>query len=257
MLPDVVFLGIDLYYWMIGVGLFAAIVCFRVFCDAMKLPTKPFNFFLIVVIGAVAVGFFAAVLVQSLYNFIATGVWEWQGMTFLGGLAGGVLCFFLFYFLIGNAVFKDGAHRTYFLRFVCCALPCIVLAHAFGRIGCLFAGCCYGMRSDTFGLPMKIGGVWENRIPAQLFEALFLFALFAVLMYLVIGRDDRHIPQIYLIAYGVWRFFIEFFRDDPRGSVGISFLTPSQLLSLLMIVAGVVLLIVYHAVRRRTREKTA
>ena len=40
-------------------------------------------------------------------------------------------------------------------------------------------------------------------------------------------------------AYGVWRFIIEFARDDYRGSVGIDAITPSQLIAILMIVGSV------------------
>ena len=38
-----------------------------------------------------------------------------------------------------------------------------------------------------------------------------------------------------MIMYGVWRFIIEFFRADDRGSTIVSFLSPSQLIAVLMI----------------------
>lgn len=245
MAPDFNILGIDLYTIMICIGLLVAIVLFRILCDKKKLPANVFNFFIIVVVGAILLGFLSATLFQSFYNFLESGVWIWSGMTFLGGLIGGVVCFLLFYFLIGHFLFKNKEHIVWLDKFVCCAVPCIVVAHAFGRFGCLCAGCCYGIRSESFGLPMLIDGVWEKRVPTQLLEAIFLLLLFGVLLYLLLKKNNRFLPSVYLVAYGVWRFAIEYLRDDPRGDSGISFLTPSQLSSVLLVVLGVALIFFY------------
>jgi phosphatidylglycerol:prolipoprotein diacylglycerol transferase len=47
---------------------------------------------------------------------------------------------------------------------------------------------------------------------------------------------------IYLFSYGTFRFFIEFIRGDDRGSL-IPFLSPSQILSFILIVMGAVVLL--------------
>ena len=159
MYPYELFWGIDLYAVMICLGVLAAIILFRVLCDKKQLPQKLFTFFLLVAVGSIFVGFLSALLFQSFYNYLASGVWKWQGMTFFGGLVGGVICFVFFYFLIGHFLFKDREHVLRFPAFASCAAPCIVIAHAFGRIGCLCAGCCYGIRSDAFGLSMLIDSV--------------------------------------------------------------------------------------------------
>ena len=255
MLPNVSFWGIDLYMVMICLGVLAAIILFRVLCDRKKLPAKLFSFFLIVVVGAIFVGFFSALLFQSFYNYLESGVWKWQGMTFFGGLVGGAACFLFFYFLIGHFVFKNREHVERFPEFASCAAPCIVIAHALGRIGCLFAGCCYGLPSQSFGLPMLVDGVWQNRVPTQLLESIFLFLLFGVLVYLLLKKDNRYLLQIYLIVYGVWRFFIEYLRDDPRGGSGISFLTPSQLTSILLALLGAALILLYKYLYPKLMEK--
>lgn len=245
MLPYVSFLGIDLYTLMIGIGIVVAVILFRVLCDRKKLPAKVFNFFLIVIVCSVAVGFLFAALFQSYYNYLSSGVWKWEGMTFLGGFIGGTVCFLLFYFLIGHFLFRKREHLEWFVDFACCAVPCVVAAHAFGRIGCLFAGCCYGVRSEKFGLSMLIDGVWEKRVPTQLMESVFLFLLFGVLAFLLLKKNNRYILQIYFIAYGVWRFCIEYLRNDPRGDSGISFLTPSQLTSAILVLLGIALIFLY------------
>jgi len=55
--------------------------------------------------------------------------------------------------------------------------------------------------------------------------------------------------EVYLIGYGIWRFLIEFIRGDDRGSLfGFItteynvFPTPSQYLSLIMILIGAYLI---------------
>jgi phosphatidylglycerol:prolipoprotein diacylglycerol transferase len=70
--------------------------------------------------------------------------------------------------------------------------------------------------------------------------------LFFALLCLKVKKHNEYIASIYLIAYGVWRFVIEYFRDDIRGSSGISFLSPSQLIAILMALFGVALAVLYR-----------
>ena len=125
----------------------------------------------------------------------------------------------------------------------------VPLGHGFGRIGCLMAGCCHGLPSESGVYFQNLG---YRAIPTQLYEALFLFALSVVLWFLV-KRFPSSGLGVYLAAYGIWRFFIEFYRGDERGRTVVPFLTPSQLVSLLMLAAGIALLIV--RARRRSHEE--
>ena len=79
--------------------------------------------------------------------------------------------------------------------------------------------------------------------PTQLYEAAFLFVLFAVTAYLVLKKDFKHNLSLYFIAYGVFRFFIEYLRDDARGEL-VGGITPSQFWSILMVVFGVAMIFV-------------
>lgn len=54
----------------------------------------------------------------------------------------------------------------------------------------------------------------------------------------------RHFLETYCFSYGIFRFILEFFRHDDRGSTGFS-CPPSQLMSIILLIAGV-LLILYH-----------
>ena len=74
--------------------------------------------------------------------------------------------------------------------------------------------------------------------PTQLFEAIFLLIMFAICFYLTMKKDFKYTFCVYLISYGVFRFLIEFLRDDDRGSF-IPGLSPSQFWSLIMIPLGI------------------
>ena len=120
-------------------------------------------------------------------------------------------------------------------------LPCCILvAHAFGRLGCLFAGCCHGAEVDGFpGIYMETVDVGNGYfIPIHLYEALFLFALFGTCLFLYTKKGFKYNLPTYLISYGVWRFIIEYARADYRGSL-VEGITPSQFWSIIMVVAGV------------------
>ena len=47
-----------------------------------------------------------------------------------------------------------------------------------------------------------------------------------------------------MIAYAVWRFLLEYIRNDYRGETVVSFLTPSQLIAAFMVIGGIVLIII-------------
>ena len=172
----------------------------------------------------------------------------------MGGFIGGAITFILVYFVVGKFYFrgkKKGLHIKEFNKLLIVAPCCITIAHAFGRIGCLTAGCCHGKylgQEYVFGgIWMKSDGMWGYYVPTQLYESLFLFVLFVVLSILLFKKCNITM-QIYLIAYGVWRFLIEFLRDDARGGFVLG-LSPSQWQSFIFIGMGLVLLLIYYLVK--------
>lgn len=206
----------------------------------------------ILIIGLFGTGFgiFAAILVQSIYNFIAnpSAGFHLSGMTFIGGLVGGVTSFLGVWNLYVYVV----APRTKFKLLknnmnagLTDALPFIpigiAIAHAFGRLGCFFAGCCYGKEAEWGLLCAAPHGTTLSTpvIPTQLFEMCFLILLAGVMALLYFKFRLNYNFGVYAIAYGIWRFIIEFYRDDDRGGVVGAALSPSQILSIVMVVLGV------------------
>ena len=153
------------------------------------------------------------------------------GFVFYGGLFGGYL----------GAIIYGKQFKYNISNFITIAALVLPLGHAFGRIGCFFSGCCYGIEyhgifSHTYyqshnaltplGVPL---------FPVQLLESALLFILFAVLMIIYAKKVHKHkMAEIYLFSYSIIRFALEFLRGDAvRG--GFLGLSTSQWISLLII----------------------
>ena len=151
------------------------------------------------------------------------------GLVFYGGLLGGLLGLFL----VSRKTKKN------MITFTDLMAPCFCLAHAGGRVGCLMAGCCYGME---YSGPCAVVLDGVSRLPTQIMEAIFLVILSAVLIVIFLKKPRRGVVTgLYMTIYAVWRFVIEFFRADYRGNVGP--LSTSQFISLFILAFGVYLLV--------------
>ena len=157
------------------------------------------------------------------------------GSVFYGGLFGGMIA--------AGIVMKLRAYPAVTMTDI--AAPSVALFHAFGRIGCFLGGCCYGVES-TFGvvythsLNESANGV--RRLPVQLFESGYEFILFFLLSYLLKkGLLKGKLFALYLVLYGIFRFFIEYFRGDAyRGFIfGIS---TSQFISVFAVIGAAIYL---------------
>ena len=163
----------------------------------------------------------------------------------------------------GGFVFYGGLLMSFFTAWLWCRrthtpilpmldvfIPCMTLFHAFGRIGCFLAGCCYGCETTSaLGVLYPEGGLAPAGIPllpVQLFEAAFLL-IFTLVLIIVLKRAKLSgtVFCTYLCGYAFWRFIIEFFRSDPRGSL-LGFST-SQLISIILMLFGAFL---YSRIRR-------
>lgn len=138
---------------------------------------------------------------KLLYNIIG------GGFVFYGGLLGAVLA---------EKIYVKAAHIDHnkiFNLFV----PAFPLFHAFGRIGCFFSGCCYGIESKWGFEMMTSPGI--TRFPVQLAESLFDMFIFTALL-IVEKKKGKHIEllPIYMVSYSACRFLLEFLRgDEVRG----------------------------------------
>ena len=259
MYPDELFnifgLSIDIYTICFIVGVIACLIYTVIAMKKSGYSRSASDTVIFIGILAIIIGLLTAVLFQAFYDYLAdpsAGFKFDGGMTFIGGLIGGIVAFIGIYFIFvyginphlkESNIFKVHMNKGiwYLVRI---APMSITIAHAFGRIGCLFAGCCHGhVTTEWYGIWNEHLGA--KTVPIPLYESIFLFVLSAVLIVLLFKFHCKDTMAIYLISYGIWRFIIEFFRDDYRGDF-IPGLSPSQFWSIIMVIGGVVVLFLYR-----------
>lgn len=160
--------------------------------------------------------------IQSLLNTIFNG-----GFVFYGGLLGAMLGIYIYCKCVKldiSSVFQAIA-------------PCFPLFHCFGRIGCFFAGCCYGIPT-SIGFPMAFDPN-VPRFPVQLVEAFCCLIIFIGLLIVEKKSKQADILSIYLLLYSIVRFILEFLRGDTvRGIWGIFSTSQWLSLTIFLVVTG-------------------
>jgi phosphatidylglycerol---prolipoprotein diacylglyceryl transferase len=157
-------------------------------------------------------------------------VWS-GGLVFFGGLFGAGI--FSVWFFLKHKISPWIAGDV--------VMPCVALAHAFGRLGCLAAGCCHGSPTDLpwavtlhsdlvqpamRGIPLH---------PVQIYEALALVILYLGLRWTQKRQQfNGQTVLTYFMAYPIIRSITEIFRGDiVRGFVVEDLISTSQFISLL------------------------
>lgn len=178
-----------------------------------------------------------------------------SGGVYYGGFLGGFLTIsILIYF-----------YRLPFWKVADAFAPGVALGQALGRQGCFAAGCCWGKHTDLpwgvhfteagheyTGVPIYGPGGEDLYLhPTQLYESFFMLAVFAFLVYLHRHKKfDGQILIAYGIIYSIFRFLIEFVRDDPRGDLfgltSATGLSTSQIISLVVAAGTIVFMIMRY-----------
>lgn len=160
------------------------------------------------------------------------------GFVFYGGFIGGFIAALLF-------AVRSKIKPMLILTIIA---PSIPLAHAFGRVGCFMAGCCYGFPSETCGIAFTQSLGAPNGIklfPVQLLEAgLLLLLAIAMQLYFSKGKHRHCTVYIYLFVYPIIRIITERFRyDDSERGIYLG-LSTSTWISIGIILAGIIMLVI-------------
>lgn len=229
-----------------GYGLMIAIGVFAAYFVAERRAKKSglrddlvFNLVIWCLIG----GFLGAkvlYLITQFKNILAgeTGIMELAtGFVVYGGIIGGT---------VGGYLFCKKSKLT-FMKYFDLAMPSVALAQGFGRIGCFLAGCCYGKPTDSvIGITFHTSEFAPNNIklmPTQLISSGLDFLLFfGLILFAKRKKADGQVGSLYLMAYSVGRFILEYYRGDlVRGSVGE--LSTSQFIAIFSFIFGAVLFV--------------
>lgn len=239
--------------WMIGIVLafvVALLLIKRAGLDSFDLATSA-----MFTLGGVIIGAKLLFIIVSLRTIIELKLSPLEliagGFVFYGGLIGGALGLLLY-----TKIFK-----VKLLKIVDVYAAVIPLGHACGRVGCYLGGCCYGMEyhgplSITYqeGVLNASTPIGVELFPVQLLEASLLLLLFVPMLVLYFKKKETSTGicgAVYLYAYAVIRFILEYFRGDKeRGSL-LAFST-SQIISILIIAFVTVFIIM---VRKKNKAK--
>jgi len=207
------------------------------------------NFFMWAILGVLIGGRFGYVLFYNLAYYIHhpleivlpfsfdngihfTGI---SGMSYHGGVIGVTIAF----------IYISRKYKVNFFKFSELVVPGIPLGYTFGRLGNFMNGELYGRLAHIpWGMYFPLDPTHQLRHPSQLYEAFFEGIFLFIVLWVVRKKSPFYgfLPGLYLIGYGIVRFFIEFFRmpDEQLGEV-LWFLTMGQILCLAMILGGLVL----------------
>ena len=171
-------------------------------------------------------------------------VWK-GGMSFHGGLIG---------VFVGVGFFARKFHHSW-LETTDFIAPLVPLGLAAGRVGNFINGELWGRVCDP-SLPW--GMIFPRvdslpRHPSQLYQAalegLLLFVILRI--YAARSRPCGAVSGVFLIGYGILRFFAEYFRSPDPGIFGVSeVVSMGQWLSVPMVLAGVLLLLRAYKTRQ-------
>ncbi|MBI5573200.1 MAG: prolipoprotein diacylglyceryl transferase [Elusimicrobia bacterium] len=159
----------------------------------------------------------------------------WQGgLVFWGGFLGGAITGIIF----------SLKHKIPLWKLADVFAPALAIGHALGRIGCFFAGCCYGRITDSF-----LGVVFPENclaptgiklIPTQILSSGLLFILFLILViFWKRKKFDGQIFLTYTVLFSAGRFLIEFLRGDFRGNLILG-ITPTQIVSIMIFIVSII-----------------
>ena len=158
-----------------------------------------------------------------------------SGMSYHGGLIGAALAAWI-YFRKTKLNWWSGVDLF---------VPAAPLGYTFGRLGNFINGELFGrVTTSAIGMYFPMAPAGELRHPSQLYEAFFEGIFLFTLLWSIrkIKMPVGAMLAIYLVGYGLVRFFIEYFRepDSHLGLVLLSF-SMGQILCFLMIAAGIFL----------------
>jgi len=209
-------------------------------------------------LGVIIGGRLGYVFFYGLEQFLEDPIWLFKiwtgGMSFHGGLLGVTAAMALY----------ARKHQVSFLSLADFCAPMVPLGLGFGRLGNFIGQELWGRETNVaWGMVFPNDPEQLVRHPSQLYEAgleglLLFIILFA---YSARPRVPGTVASLFLVFYGCFRYFVEFFRQ-PDVHIGFDlfgWMTRGQLLSSAMVVIGVLLFVVFqwHAWRKRKKEKAA
>lgn len=233
MLP-IIYFAIPSYVIMATIGLIIAIMYIYFKKDRIGLTYR--NIIIYIVICAICGYIFSRLLfvigvlpslekidLNTIIHYLLHG-----GIVFYGGLFGVMIGI-----IITSIIIKKSSIDM--LNFFAPAFP---LFHSFARIGCLLAGCCYGI---PYSWGIINAGEDFFRFPVQAVESICDILIFLIIVIVNRRRNNyKNSLELYLFLYSVCRFILEFYRGDSVRGIWISGISTAQFISLFIVTAVII-----------------
>ena len=159
---------------------------------------------------------------KSNFNFMQIGFSSY------GAVIGVIIVFVLY-----SKQFKKS-----FMELLLIMLPPIPLMYAIGKIGCFFAGCCYGIEyNGIFNIVYKYSVSAPNNVklfPVQLAEAIVFILIFVFIQIMKNKVSSKIIPLTFVLC-GISKFLLDYLRSSHVNVI----LSVNQIVSIVFIIIGV------------------
>ena len=239
-------ISIPAYSFFACIGLFFMMLLLYFRTQAAGIPYLRYLLLIGYMVAGVGIGSKALFVVTQIPKWLenptlqnlAHIIWT-SGFVFYGGLLGAIA---------GSAIFAR-QFQIPFQTLSNLAAPGFPLFHFWGRIGCFFAGCCYG-KPAVWGIAMA-EDLSTPRIPVQLIGAVCIAAIFVILLFAERKHPAVSLLNLYLGLYAVCRFLLEFYRGDTLRGFLLG-LSTSQWVSL--VILGYLIISALHKKEKPTAK---
>lgn len=159
-------------------------------------------------------------------------LWPVSGLSFHGGLVGGILAGILF----------ARKNKISFLKLADAASPSLAIGMSIARVGCFLNGCCIGYQSNV-PWAVKFKNMEYFSHPSQIYDAILNLFLFIFLVFIrKYKKKDGYIFSLYLMGSAITRFLVEFTRKGASANVFVFGLTEAQVFCIVLFLVSVLIL---------------
>ncbi|MDY6853471.1 MAG: prolipoprotein diacylglyceryl transferase [Thermodesulfobacteriota bacterium] len=156
-------------------------------------------------------------------------IWK-GGLVFYGG----------FLLALSVVIWYIRKNQLNFWKILDILAPSIAIGQGIGRLGCFFAGCCFGKETTlpwavTFSHHESLARLGVPLHPVQLYASINAFSIFIILTIAKrYKKFDGFILWLYVLLYATTRTILEIFRGDERGLIFYHSITSSQFIAIIL-----------------------
>lgn len=146
------------------------------------------------------------------------------GFSSYGGAIGIIIGSYIFSKMINNkSVFKSN-------------ILILPLMYSISKLGCFFAGCCYGIPHQSFFSVTYTEGLNISLVPVQLIESISFLLIFIIVSRF---KAKTYVIELTVLLSAITKFILEYFRYENMNKI----LCCNQIVSLFLIGIVIILLL--------------